>query len=314
MQTILGAGGAISVPLAKELMKYTDKVRLVSRHPKKVNESDELFAANLTDTNRVNEAVAGSEIVYLTAGLAYKIKVWRRDWPVIMQNVINACLAHHCKLVFFDNVYAYAPDEIPHMTEESRIDPATKKGKVRAQLLQMLFDAIQSKGLTALVARSADFYGPGVKDGFLNIALIDKFKANKKAFWQSDASRIHSFTYTPDAAKAVALLGNAPDAYNQTWHLPTCAEKWTGMDFINHIAEAMGVQPHYFILSKTLIVITGIFFPMIKELKEMQYQNDQDYFFDSSKFEKRFSFTPTCYKDGLQEIISKEITVEQEEF
>jgi nucleoside-diphosphate-sugar epimerase len=306
MQTILGAGGAIAVPLAKELMKYTDKVRLVSRNPKKVNESDELFAANLTDTNRVNEAVAGSEIVYLTAGLEYKIKVWRRDWPVIMQNVINACLAHHCKLVFFDNVYAYAPDEIPHMTEESRIDPATKKGKVRAQLLQMLFDAIQSKGLTALVARSADFYGPGVKDGFLNIALIDKFKANKKAFWQSDASRIHSFTYTPDAARAVALLGNAPDAYNQTWHLPTCAEKWTGMDFINHIAETLGVKPNYFILSKGLIVITGIFFPMIKELKEMQYQNDQDYFFDSSKFEKRFSFTPTRYKDGIEEVLKKE--------
>lgn len=306
MQTILGAGGAIAVPLAKELMKYTDKVRLVSRNPKKVNESDELFAANLTDTNRVNEAVAGSEIVYLTAGLAYKIKVWRRDWPVIMQNVINACLAHHCKLVFFDNVYAYAPDEIPHITEESRIDPATKKGKVRAQLLQMLFDAIQSKGLTALVARSADFYGPGIKSGLLNISVIDKLKANKKAFWQSDASRIHSFTYTPEAAKAVALLGNTPDAYNQTWHLPTCAEKWTGMDFINHIAEALGVEPHYFILSKALIAFTGIFFPTIIELKEMQYQNDQNYFFDSSKFEKRFSFRPTRYKDGIEEVLKKE--------
>jgi nucleoside-diphosphate-sugar epimerase len=203
-------------------------------------------------------------------------------------------------------VYAYAPDEIPHMTEESRIAPETQKGKVRAQLLQMIFDSIEKKGLIALVARSADFYGPKAKTGVLNFSVIDKLKKNQKAFWQSDPSRIHSFTYTPDAAKAVALLGNTPDAYNQTWHLPTSSEKWTGVDFINHIAEALGVKPRYFIFSKILIVITGIFSPMVKELKEMQYQNDQDYFFDSSKFEKRFSFTPTRYKDGIEEVLKKE--------
>lgn len=306
MQTILGAGGAIAYPLAKELLKYTNKIRLVSRHPEKVNESDELVAANLTNKEQVDKAVEGSEIVYLTAGLEYKIKVWRHDWPLIIQNVIDACLRHHSKLVFFDNVYAYAPDEIPHMTEESRIAPVTKKGKVRAQLLQMIFDAISTKGLTALIARSADFYGPDVKTGFLNISVIDKFKKNQKAFWQADASRIHSFTFTQDAAKAVALLGNTPDAYNQAWHLPTSSEKWTGIDFINHIAEALKVKPRYFIFSKTLIAISGLFSPLVRELKEMQYQNDQDYFFDSSKFEKRFSFMPTRYNDGIAESIREE--------
>jgi hypothetical protein len=35
------------------------------------------------------------------------------------------------------------------------------------------------------------------------------------------ANKKHSFIYTPDAAKATAILGNTPDAYNQVWHLPT---------------------------------------------------------------------------------------------
>lgn len=43
MQTILGAGGAIGIDLAKELLAYTDKIRLVSRNPVKVNAGDELF-------------------------------------------------------------------------------------------------------------------------------------------------------------------------------------------------------------------------------------------------------------------------------
>ncbi len=307
MQTILGSGGAIGIPLAKELSKYTDHVRLVARHPKKVNESDELFTADLTNKEQVDKAVAGSEVVYLVAGLEYNIKVWRRDWPLIMQNTIDACLAHKAKLVFVDNVYAYAPDEIPHMTEESRIAPETKKGKVRAELLQMIFDAIEKKGLSALIARSADFYGPNVKTGFLNLSVIDKFKKNQKAYWQANAKKNHSFTYTPEAGKAVALLGNTPDAYNQTWHLPTSSEKWTGVDFINHIAKAMNVEPRYFILSKTMIALTGLFVPMVRELKEMQYQNDRDYFFDSSKFDKRFSYTPVSYKEGIKEIVKEEI-------
>lgn len=299
MQTILGSGGAVAIELAKELKKYTNKVRLVARNPKKVNADDEIVAANLLDKKLINGAVAGSDVVYLTAGLEYNIKVWRRDWPVIMQNVIGACIAQNAKFVFFDNVYMYAPEEIPHMTEESRIAPATQKGEVRAELIRMIFDAIKNKNLTALVARSADFYGKNVKTGFLNIGVIDNFKKNKKAFWQSNADKIHSFTYVPDAAKAVALLGNTPDAYNQVWHLPTSSQRWTGKHFIDYIAKQVNVKPRYYILSKFMISLFGIFSPTLKELKEMQCQNDRDYFFDSSKFEKKFLLQPTSYEKGI---------------
>ena len=56
-----------------------------------------------------------------------------------------------------------------------------------------------------------------------------------------------------------------------------------------------------------MIATTGLFVPMVKELKEMQYQNNQDYFFDSSKFDKRFSFTPVSYKEGINEILKEEV-------
>jgi nucleoside-diphosphate-sugar epimerase len=301
MQTILGSGGAIANDLAIELKKYSSEIRLVSRHPKKVNETDEIFLADLTDKELVGEAVKGSEVVYLTAGLPYNIKIWKSDWPVIMQNVIDACVQHNARLVFFDNVYAYAPDEVSHMTENSAKQPATRKGKVRLDLLNMIFAAIKDTGLKALVARSADFYGKDVKTGFLNFGVIDKLKKGSKAMWQSDAGKIHSLTYVPDAAKAVAILGNTLDAFNQEWHLPTSSQKWTGKDFINQVAQQLNVKPKYFILNKTMIILLGIFSITIRELKEMQYQNDQDYFFDSSKFDKHFSFTPTSYEEAIRE-------------
>ena len=50
MQTILGANGTIGSLLADELIKYTDRIRLVSRNPKKVNETDELFSGRPDST------------------------------------------------------------------------------------------------------------------------------------------------------------------------------------------------------------------------------------------------------------------------
>jgi nucleoside-diphosphate-sugar epimerase len=303
VQTILGAGGAIGVPLAKELKVYTKQVRLVARNPQQVNGDDELFKADLTKADDVDRAVAGSDIVYLTAGLKYDIKVWKRDWPVVMSNVINACLKHNASLVFPDNVYMYATSEIPHMTEQSRIAPPSKKGQVRTTLHEMIFHAVQDRGLKALIARSADFYGPDVKNSPLSVTVLEKFQKKQKAFWQVDADKIHSFTYTPDAAKATAILGNTPDAYGEVWHLPTSSERLTGKDFISRVAKEMNVEPRYYILSKFMIGLIGLFVPLVKELKEMSYQYDQEYFFDSSKFEKRFSFKPIRYDEGIKNIV-----------
>ena len=142
MQTILGAGGAIGIELAKALPKYANSIRLVSRNPQKVNESDELFRADLTKAEEVSKAVEGTEIAYLTVGLPYNTKVWRSTWPVVMKNVIEACKTHRAKLVFFDNIYMYDPTNLDPITEDHRINPQTKKGKVRAEIAQMVMNAV----------------------------------------------------------------------------------------------------------------------------------------------------------------------------
>ncbi len=303
MQTILGAGGAIGIPLAKELKNYTGRIRLVGRNPKKVNETDELFTCDLMDKKQTQQALQGTDVAYLTVGLKYDLKTWKRDWPVVMQNVIDACLHNNCRLVFLDNVYMYGLESIPHMTENSAINPPSKKGKIRAQLVQMIFDSIETKGLKALIARSADFYGPDAHSSAFTIGVMDKIVKNKKPFWQANAHTIHSMTYTPDAAKALALLGNTDNAYNQTWHLPTSTEKLTGEDYIKITATLLNKPFKYQVYSKGFMGFLGIFMPSLKELHEMLYQNDRDYFFDSAKFTNTFNFQPARYADGIREII-----------
>ena len=305
MQTILGANGTIGTLLAKELPAYTSQIRLVSRNPKKVNESDHLYPADLSDVNMVEKAIIGSEVVYLMVGFEYNSKVWRENWPKLMRATIDACIKHNAKLVFFDNVYMYDQSAIPNMTEESPINPSSKKGAVRKEIADMILKEVKAGKLTALIARSADFYGPNNEKSLLNEVVYKNIKKGKTPNWFINANLKHSFTYTPDAAKATAILGNTPDAFNQVWHLPTDPETLTGKEIISLFAKEMNAPDKVSVLPVWLIKAIGFFVPIMKEMPEMMYQYDRDYIFNSTKFDKKFNFKTTTYPDGIKETIEK---------
>jgi len=301
MQTILGANGTIGKLLARELMSYTDKVRLVSRKPVRINETDELLAADLTQPGAVDRAVSGSEVVYLVVGFEYKAKVWEEKWPALMRATIDACAKHGAKLVFFDNVYMYDKNGISHMTEETAINPPSRKGAVRKRISEMLLEAAAEGWIEALIARSADFYGPDNQNNFITQMVMKNISLGKKPMWFVSADIKHSFTYTPDAARATALLGNTPDAYGQVWHLPTDSRGITGREMITMIASEMGAEPKISPLPGFMLRPLGLFIPVMKEMREMIYQYDRDYFFDSSKFTRRFDIAATPYKEGVSQ-------------
>jgi nucleoside-diphosphate-sugar epimerase len=303
MQVILGSGGAIGVDLARELRNYTNKIRLFSRNPVRINDDDELSSGDLLNAVDVNNAVKECEVAYLTAGIQYNAKIWQQQWPVIMQNVISACKQHNTKLVFFDNIYMYHPDKLNPMTEKTEVFPSSQKGKVRAQIAQMVLDNIHSGELTAIIARSADFYGPGIKNSFFNEAIVKQLKSGKKANWFVSLNHLHNFTFTPDAAKATALLGNTETAYNQVWHLPT-SRPLTGKQWIETVAAELGVKPKIQLATKPVIKIMGLFMPIMRESVEMLYQYDRDYVFDSSKIENIVGIKPTPIDIAIKKIVA----------
>ena len=303
-QTILGANGTIGKLLAKELLNYTQDIRLVSRNPEKINESDELFPADLTDANMVDKAIEGSDIVYLVVGFDYNLKTWQNNWPKLMKATIESCIRHQAKLVFFDNVYMYDKSAIPNMTEDSPINPSSKKGLVRKEIADMILKAVAEKKISALIARAPDFYGPGNQNSYLIQVVYNNLIKGKNANWFINGNKKHSFIYTPDAAKACALLGNTPESYDQVWHLPTDDHTLSGQEWLDLFNKEMKTDKKLSILPMFLIRILGIFMPFMREMPEMMYQYDQDYFFDSTKFQKRFDFTPTSYQAGVKQIVN----------
>ncbi len=307
-QTILGAGGSIGIELAKSLKNFTSDIRLVGRNPVKINETDLLFKADLTNREQVFEAVKGSSIAYVVIGFEYTTKVWKALWPDFIQNVVDACVEHQVKLVFFDNVYAIGGDNVKHITEESPISPTSEKGEIRAQVDKIVLEAMKNRQLQAIIARAPDFFGPIKEKSMLMNLVYDNLVKGKTAQWLCSSEKIHSMGYTPELAKATALLGNTDSAYNQIWNLPTdkplTAKEWTKI-----FAKEMNTSDKVMSLPAWGAKLLGIFVPIMGEIHEMLYQFDRDYYFDSTKFQNAFGYKPIsneqAVKETLKALISK---------
>lgn len=302
LHVILGAGGAIGTPLAAQLIESGARLRTVSRTGRGPDGAEKA-SADLTNAGDVLRVVSEGAIVYLLAGLAYERRVWREQWPVIMKNVVAACESKGARLLFLDNVYMYGKVEGP-MTEATPVRPSSVKGAVRAEIAGFLQDEMAAGRITAIIARSADFYGPHAEHSSIPAILVfQKLAAGKAAQVLGRADVVHSYTYTLDCARALRLLAGADDAYSHVWHLPTARPPLTPRRFVELAARELGVPARLTLMPGWIVRTAGVFSTLLREVGEMVYQSEHDYVFDSSKFEHRFAFTPTPYEEGIRETV-----------
>jgi len=304
MQTILGANGQIAEELARELHRnYTTDIRLVSRNPKKINGTDQLFPANLLDAEVTDKAVAGSKIAYLTVGLPMNAQMWTAQFPVMMKNVIDACKKHKCKLVFFDNTYMYAKTDEPQ-TEESPFVPSGQKSLVRAKMATMLLDEIINKSIEAVICRAPEFYGTGKTQSITNTLIFDNIKLGNKLKVPINDNTKRTLIFTPDASRAMALIGNTPNAYNQTWHLPCDDERLTYKELIDLASKIYQKKFSYLVIKMWIFKMGSLFKKQAKELQELLPRYQHDNLFISDKFKNRFpEFNVTSYQEGIASIL-----------
>jgi nucleoside-diphosphate-sugar epimerase len=303
MQTILGDSGKIGEELARELKRnFTSDIRIVSRDAKKVNDTDTVFSADLTIKEKAVEALKDTEIAYFTLGLPMNSDLWEKQFSLIVRNVIDACKINRTKLVFFDNTYMY-PQDNRLLTEETVFDPVGRKGKVRKEMAEMVLNEIKSGELNAVICRAPEFYGPAKTQSITNTLIFDNIKQDKKLKVLLRDNTLRSLIWTPDASRAAALIGNTPDAYGQTWHLPIDDNKLNYKQFIALASKIYGKELKYSVIPEFVFKIGAIFNKRLKELQELLPRYKYDNLFDDSKFKKRFpDFQVTTYEQGIQQI------------
>lgn len=300
MQTVLGANGQIAIELTRELRRnYTGDLRLVSRNPRKVDPADTLISADLLDARETAKAVEGSDIVYFTAGLPPDTALWERQFPTMLRNALDACRAAGAKFAYFDNTYMYPQDD-RLLTEETPFAPVGRKGQVRAAMARMVLEEMARHSMPVLIGRAPEFYGPDKTQSVTNALVFDKLKAGEQPRVPVRDDTQRTLIWTPDASRALALLGNTPDAYGQTWHLPCCDERPTYREFVAMACEAYGRPVSYKVLGTWMLTLAALVSPRVRELRELLPRYARDNRFDSTRFKQRFpAFVVTSYREGV---------------
>lgn len=303
MQTILGATGQIAMELARELRRTTEgDLRLVSRSPRKINDTDILAPADLLDAGQAAEAVKGSRIVYFTAGLPPDTVLWETQFPLMLHNALAATRAAGARFVYFDNTYMYPQDDRV-LTEDAPFAPVGRKGRVRAEMASMVLQEMARGDIPVLIGRAPEFYGPGKTQSITNTLIIDKLKAGEAPRVPGRDDTRRTLIWTPDASRALAALGNAPDAFGQTWHLPCDDDRLTYRQFVALAAEVFGTPAAYKVLGRWTLTAAGLVSTQVRELRELLPRYERDNLFDSTKFKRRFpEFEVTTYRRGLESI------------
>jgi len=118
----------------------------------------------------------------------------------------------------------------------------------------------------------------------------------------SDTSK-RTLIWTPDASKAMALIGNTPNAYQQTWHLPCDDNRLTYKEMILLCEKIYEKDLEYSVIKMWQFKIGSLFNKKIKELMELLPRYKVDNIFNSDKFKEAFPhFKITTYKEGILQI------------
>ncbi len=303
MHTVLGASGATGRAVIAELKKRNLPFNAVERSKKL--EGVETIQADLLNAQEAINAIQHADYVYLCVGLPYESKVWTRDWPKLMQNIIAACEKANAKLVFFDNVYMYGPAPLSAPFDEAHLqNPTTLKGLARKQTTDLLLQAITEKRVEAVIGRSADFYGELAVNSPFYISFLQNMLKGKAPQVLGKKGVTHTYAYSGDNGKALVALALDHRTYGQVWHLPV--GKPVTFDEVNAMLNKV-LRTNFKLgyVPKLMRKILSLFIPPISEVEEMLYQFEHPYAMNFDKFKKQFpDFQTTPYQEGLEKMVA----------
>lgn len=299
LHVVLGATGGAGSAVVRELVSRGRRVRAVSRSGRgEALPGVERVTADVSDAASLRTACAGATIVYHCANIPYP------EWSVrllpIARNVVAACADAGATMVFMDNLYMYGRVTGP-MTEATPRNPHGKKGRLRARLEELLLEAHRSGRARVIIGRASDFYGPHANSAPMFLVVTPALQG-RKASWLGSLEAPHALNYLPDVGWGLVTLAERPESLGDVWHLPADAPL-TGRQFIEMVFQELGQRPRIGLIRRPLMLLAGLFSPMIRESIEVLYQFEHPFVMDASKFEQRFGRRVTPHREAIRQTL-----------
>jgi nucleoside-diphosphate-sugar epimerase len=174
------------------------------------------------------------------------------------------------------------------LTDNTPMNPCSRKGEIRARAAQALFDAHRRGDLRAIEGRASDFYGPGGRLTLLGDYFWPRVFKGRSGQVLMNPDVPHTYHYIPDVAAGLATLGGAPaDAFGKPWMLP-CRPVETFRDLVRRLERPLGKPIGLTIVPGWIQRAMSVFIPVLRETAEMGYQWEEPFVIDDSRFRHRF--------------------------
>jgi nucleoside-diphosphate-sugar epimerase len=306
-QHVVVGAGPIGQGVARILVGRGDRVVLVSRSGAGPTVAGaQRVAGDASDGEAMASLARGAAVIYNCANPPYHR--WPTDWPPIARSLLGAAERGGAVLVTVSNLYGYGParaalgvpayDEAHPMTEETPLAAPGRKGSVRRQMWRDALAAHEAGRIRAVEVRSSDYVGPGA-ESVLGERVVPGLLAGKGAFVLGRTDQPHTWTFTDDVARMAVVAGSDPRAWGRAWHTPSNAPR-TQQQAADDLARVAGVAP---VRVRSLPALAlrglGLTSPLMRELRETEYQFRDAFVMDSSAASATFGWEATAWDTVL---------------
>ena len=225
---VTGATGLIGRHLVRQLLQKGDRVRIfVRRQPPAEFMNDpniEVFLGDLGDPAAVDQAVAGTEIVY-HVGAAMKGGAHDHERGTVYgtQNIVDSVLRHDVqRLVYISSLsclHGAASGRGVVVTEDWPIEPSPKKRgaytQAKTDAERIVRDAVRDRHLRAVVLRPGRVFGPGMT------LLTPEVARRMGNFFVilGDGTRELPLVYVDDVVNAIVLAAENSKFDGRVFHI-----------------------------------------------------------------------------------------------
>lgn len=291
---IVGAG-AVGTAVAHLLAQRGEPVRIVSRrgggptHPQV-----ERVAADGTDPDRITTLAKDAVALYNCANPPYH--KWLTDWPPLAAALLTAAERTGAVLATASNLYGYGPVSGP-ITSQTPLDATHPKLRVRADMWRDAFSAHQAGRLRATEVRASDYLEA---NSLLAYSIAKPVLAGKRAYVPAPLDVPHSWTAIADVARTLVTVANNQRGWGQAWLVPS-HPPMTVRQLTERFAAATGAPPPKLTaLPYPVLWFTGVFVPVVRELRTVRYQFTRPFVLDASATTTEFGIHPSPLDEALR--------------
>ena len=297
---VLGTG-AVGATLANHLAAQGHTVRVVNRSGKRgsLDPAIPLSQADLNDRAGAASALSGADVVYQVTQPSYTS--WEAEFPALQRTILTAAEQAGASVVLADNLYGYGPPQGHTIADASPQRPTTRKGALRKAMAEEALAAHAEGRVRIALARPSNYVGANY--GIYRDLVLDQIAKGRPARVLGRTNQPHSFSYVPDAARAMADIGTSADGWGRAWITPVMAPI-TQADLVARLWEAFGQhgKPKVTGMRGLAMRGVGLFMPILRESEEMIYEFDEPFIVSSGEFEQAFGWGATSWEDAVAQM------------